>query len=195
MIIYHNDRFSGGREESRRLLGEAFTAYTGDAERAQALLEALRKGEHGKPYAEGFSCFSVSHTGNIWAVLICGRECGLDIQLGRDADVRALSERWFSPEDAAYIADAAEEKERKDRFFRVWTRREALVKALGGSVYETELPAVSGDKAAVEGRTYSVAEISLPGTIALPEEDSRLYTAVCLEGDEIPADITYIPVF
>ena len=90
MIIYYTDNFAGGREESHRLLGKALAAYTGDEQRAKALTEALKKGEHGKPFIEGFDCFSISHTGSIWAVLIAESECGLDVQTGRKCDRRRL---------------------------------------------------------------------------------------------------------
>ena len=86
MIIYYTDGFESSREESHRLLEKALAAYTGDEKKAKKLIGSLKKGEHGKPYIEGFCCFSISHTGSIWAVLIADRECGLDIQLGRNCD-------------------------------------------------------------------------------------------------------------
>ena len=60
MIIYYTDNFTGGREESRRLLEKALAVHTGDEKQAKKLTGALKKGEHGKPYIEGFSCFSIS---------------------------------------------------------------------------------------------------------------------------------------
>ena len=106
MIIYYTDKFTGSREESHRLLEKALSVHTGDEEQAHRLTGALKRGEHGKPYIDGFSCFSISHTGNIWAVLIADRECGLDIQLGRKCDMSAIAKRWFAPEDAARIAES-----------------------------------------------------------------------------------------
>lgn len=175
MIIYYTDRFTGGREESRRLLMEACAAYTGDEEQAKTLIGALKKGEHGKPYIEGFSCFSVSHTGSIWAALFADRECGLDIQLGRKCDIMAISERFFAPQDKTGISSA-------DDFFRVWTRREALVKALGGTVYDPDLPPVSCGGAEIGGIKYTILDSGIPG---MPE----VYAAICIEdgqGDECP---------
>ena len=184
MYIYYTDNYIGGREESRRLLEKALAVHIGDEERAKTLTGALKKGEHGKPYIEGFSCFSISHTGSIWAVLVADRECGesgecgLDIQLGRKCDIRAVSERWFATEDAAIIAqkldkDPADEQKANDEFFRIWTRREALIKAVGGTVCDTSMPAVSSDHIAVDGKSYTVNDIRIP-------ETADLYAAVCI---------------
>lgn len=169
MIIYFTDKYTGGREESRRLLKEALTVHTGDAERAKTLIGTLKEGEHGKPYTEGFCCFSISHTGSIWAVLFADHECGLDIQLERKCDIKAISERFFAAQDAAMITSAED-------FFRIWTRREALVKALGSTVADTDLPAVSGETAEFGDRRFSIRDICIPGM-------SDLYAAVCLEGE------------
>ena len=154
MIIYYTDKYNGGRGESHRLLEKAFAVHTGDEERAKTLIGAMKKGEHGKPYIEGFCCFSISHTGSIWAVLFAERECGLDIQLSRKCNYMGIAERWFAPEDVATITSS-------DEFFRIWTRREALVKALGGTVYDADLKAVSGDHLKAGGKEYMISDISI----------------------------------
>ena len=187
MIIYYTDKYSGGREESHRLLEKALAAHTGDEERAKTLTGALKKGEHGKPYIEGFSCFSISHTGSIWAVLIADCECGLDIQLGRKCNYRAIAERWFAPEDAAAELFGQHEADAADEFFRIWTRREALTKALGGTVYDPDLPAVLSGHAEINGKCYSIADIKLPA-------ESQIYAAVCVEGRS-PGSISEISLF
>ena len=38
MIIYYNDKFTGGRAESHRLLADALTVHTGDAEKAKKII-------------------------------------------------------------------------------------------------------------------------------------------------------------
>ena len=175
MIIYYTDKFTGGREESRRLLEKAVAVHTGDEERAKRLIGALETGEHGKPYIEGFSCFSISHTGSTWAVLIVDRECGLDIQYGRKCDMRAISDRWFAPGDAARISELTDGESIRDTFFRIWTRREALTKALGGTVYDTDLPEVLSQYAIIKGKWYSFADIEL-------HDNKQIYAAICVAG-------------
>ena len=184
MIIYYTDRFPGGSDESRRLLEKALSVHTGNREQAKILIRALKKGEHGKPYIEGFSCFSISHTGNIWAVLVAECECGLDIQLYKKCDIRAISERWFAPEDAALMA-AAPDEDNDEMFFRIWTRREALVKTLGGTVYDPCLPAVSSGDLSANGSNYTIRDISFP-------EMPDLYAAVCFYNTGSPSELNFI---
>lgn len=184
MIIYYTENFRGGRAESRRLLRKSIAEYTGDAKRAEELVSGLQTGENGKPYIEGFDCFSVSHTGGIWAVLIDIRECGLDIQLGRKSDAPAISRRIYAKEDAGEIAALHEEDPEKarDMFFRLWARREALTKALGGTVYDTDLPSVQAEDISVNGASYRLADISFPD--AGLKDGKKLYAAVCVKNSK-----------
>ena len=188
MIIYYTGDFAGGRTESRRLLKRAIAEYTGDEKPAEDLVSGIKTGEHGKPYIEGFDSFSVSHTGSIWAVLIDGRECGLDIQLGKKCDIMSISRRMYAPEDAAKLALMSEEDPSKaqDEFFRLWTRREALAKAAGETVYDTDLPSVLPDEAAAYGKSYKLLDISFPAE-AVPD-GAKLYAAVCVEDNGEDAD-------
>lgn len=181
MIIYYCDGFAGGRKESRRLLKKAIAEYTGDAQRAEHLAGELKTGEHGKPYIEGFDFFSVSHTGSIWAVLIDAHECGLDVQLYKRCDINAIARRIYAPEDADRVALMTEDDpaEAHDEFFRLWTRREALTKAMGGSVYDTDMPSVADESVTVNGKTYTLADVAFPEIRR--SEEARLYASVCLE--------------
>lgn len=186
MIIYYTGNFKGGHAESRRLLRKAIAEYTGDAERAEELFSGLLTGENGKPYIEGFDRFSVSHTGGIWAVLIDIRECGLDIQLGRKCDALAISRRTYAKEDADKIAALHDEypQKAKDEFFRLWARREALTKAMGGTVFDTDLPSVQAEELSVNSESYGISDISFPDTGS--EDGKKLYAAVCVENGNLP---------
>ena len=142
------------------------------------LVNALRTGENGKPYIEGFDFFSVSHTGRIWAVLIDERECGLDIQLAKNCDISSISRRIYAAEDAGRVAALSETDGAKarDEFFRLWTRREALAKAMGGSVYDSYLPEVSSGCVTIDGETYGISGICFP-------DNEELYAAICVKGE------------
>lgn len=181
MLIYYTGNFKGGRAESRRLLAKAITEYTGDARRAEELISGLKTGEQGKPYIEGFEHFSISHTGGIWAVLIDTRECGLDIQLSKGCDAVAIARRIYAQKDAETIAALHEEDPEKanDEFFRLWARREALTKAMGGTVYDTDLPSVLTENLSVNCVSYMIFDIGFPE--AGPEAGRKLYAAVCVE--------------
>ena len=186
MIIYYTDGYTGGRDESRRLLAEAIAEYTGDRAGAAALTAGIRTGENGKPYIDGFDFFSVSHTGKIWAVLFCEAECGLDIQLARKCDALSISKRFYDPDDAAAVASlyAGDPQNGEDGFFRIWARREALVKAAGGSIADSSIPSVLGDSVIYGGAAYAICDILIPD---IPD----VFAAVCIKGDAAPEIRTF----
>ena len=198
MIICYTDGYSGKREQSHELLELAIAymlsqgggAALADAKlRAASLVRSMKRGEQGKPYIEGFMPFSISHSEGVWAVLFAESECGLDIQFARKCDVPAISRRVYAASDAdavaALMSRSAGEAEPSaagdgeaagELFFRIWARREALAKAMGGTAFDSSLPSVLEDSITAGGRSYTVCDIELPG---LP----GLFAAVCIEGD------------
>ena len=115
--------------------------------------------------------FSLSHSGRYVLCAVSGRPIGADVQELRAA--RTSIARRFHPEERAWL-ESLPEKERNAALFRLWTRKEAWVKA------------VSGD------RMLSLAEADV--IHPLPGLRFRDYTlpggyaaAVCAaEGEEIP---------
>lgn len=199
MVIYYTHDFRGGREESRRLLRKAISVYTGSEEAARELVSSLvTSGGNGKPCIPGFEHFSVSHSENTWAVLIMGSPsdqrdipeagtcaCGLDIQYPRTVDAAAVAARFYAAQDAREVVSSAghggPEEETADAnacktFFRLWTRREALIKAAGASVTDTQVPPVSGESVIYDGAAYRITDISLPG--------ADVFAAVCTEAKD-----------
>ena len=97
----------------------------------------LAYGKNGKPsLARGFADthwrFNVSHCDDVAVYAFSpGREIGIDIEAiraVREAD--AIAAQFFSrPENEAYLALAPSDK--RLGFFNCWTRKEAVVKALG----------------------------------------------------------------
>lgn len=77
--------------------------------------------------------FNLSHSQNLAAIVIArGREVGIDVEVRGRAlgDVCALAERAFHPDEAAAL-EALPEQGREEAFLRLWTVREALLKAMG----------------------------------------------------------------
>lgn len=186
MIIYYSLSFGGGRGESHELLRRAVSEYLQDDERAGALTDSLRTGRKGKPYIDGFSEFSISHSGNAWAVLFSDKKCGLDIQFERKCDIIAIARRAFDPADAELIYSLykGSPEEARRLFFRIWTRREALTKALGESVFDSDIPSVAADSVSMGGSDYLIRDIVIP---AAPE----LYASVCTEGSSGAGEIIF----
>lgn len=106
----------------------------------------------GKPYLIGAPdfCFSLSHTDGAVALAVSPTPVGADIECLREAP-HGVAARFFTPEEQAYCAGA------DDRFFEVWTRREALAKRSGVPLAETFAASRGGraaDDAAAETRIF-----------------------------------------
>jgi 4'-phosphopantetheinyl transferase len=94
----------------------------------------LTTGPRGKPALPGGPAFNLSHSGG-WAALALGPatvDLGIDIEAHRPVD-DALIARVFSPAERR-AHDALAPSDRLPGFFRGWTRKEALLKALGAGL-------------------------------------------------------------
>ena len=112
------------------------------ARELQVTPSALRwdRGPYGKPaLAAPWSglCTSLSHSADLVAVAISvGRAVGVDIQhLEPRLDVVAMSARFYPRAEAMYVATGRDAGARADRFTRLWSRKEAVVKAAGGRLW------------------------------------------------------------
>lgn len=93
----------------------------------------------GKPYldpchADGLQ-FNVTHSENIaiYAIATCGR-VGVDVEHCRPIpNAESLVERFFTQRERDQFKSLTE-TERHDAFFRAWTRKEAVLKAIGRGV-------------------------------------------------------------
>ncbi|MGN0702436.1 MAG: 4'-phosphopantetheinyl transferase family protein [Lentihominibacter sp.] len=119
VIIIENYRAKApeltGRELTDYLIGKCL-------ERENA--EILRM-DGGKPYINGGPCFSVSHSGNLFACGISSDNIGIDIQHRRRVDTGSISRRYFTEEEISRV------EEDSDWFFRIWARKEAFAKYTG----------------------------------------------------------------
>lgn len=160
---------------SRHLLKKAIVRYSKISGReisSEGTLNNLKLTDKGKPYIEGFSHFSISHTENIWAVIFSEKKCGLDIQVRKNGDFIKVGEKVFSENDVEKIREFGEKA-----FFKLWTRKEAYVKALGESIFEEVPELFTGDNK-IHLNGYTVFDIEL---------GSDIFSSVCIEGvmDEI----------
>ena len=91
--------------------------------------------QHGKPRlfapeSKSNVQFSIAHSAQHVAVAFSLSEVGLDLESERPVDTHALSKRFFSSKEA----DAVRESGNADLFFRLWTAREAAIKANGRGI-------------------------------------------------------------
>jgi 4'-phosphopantetheinyl transferase len=123
---------------------------------------------------------SLSHSED-WMLLAVSRmhRVGADIErIDPDADVVRLAQRFFTTDEAATLSALPEDEARRV-FFRIWTRKEAVLKGLGGGV-PSRLRAVP--VGADEGRQVvriGVSDWTLHG-LAAPADYA---TALAVRGD------------
>lgn len=110
-------------------------------------------GKHGKPFLPGGPSFSVSHSGErLLIALAAGGRVGVDVERIRPVRrLRAVAARWLAPGERAWLAAGDEAGADADAaFFAVWTRKEAVAKALGSGL-ATSFRSFSVDMSASEG--------------------------------------------
>jgi len=104
---------------------------------------------HGKPSVPGVE-FNVAHSGDAIVIALHRSPIGVDVErLDRTLDIAAVSRMCFTDRERRAIGGAPA---RREAFFRLWTRKEAWLKAVGTGlsfplrevdVSEAELPAIS----------------------------------------------------
>ncbi len=82
--------------------------------------------------------FSVSHTGPHVAIAMAhGADVGIDVErLDRSVEPLQIAKRYFTPRELEVLQSTPEEA-RRTAFFAGWTRKEAIVKARGGTMAES----------------------------------------------------------
>jgi len=83
------------------------------------------KDENGKPYIPGGAPFSISHSGKYVAVMV--GEGGIDIQQIKNVNEKVVK-KTLSDAEMEFLS-AQEDK--TDAFFKIWTLKEAIAKAMG----------------------------------------------------------------
>jgi len=98
---------------------------------------SIIKGDHGKPYAvvEGEQVstqFSVSHSDPHGLIMIAeSARVGIDVETPKpERDYNGIAKMIFSPSEYAEIRSFSGQ-EKTNLFYRIWTFKEALVKAIG----------------------------------------------------------------
>lgn len=97
---------------------------------------SFQNGPFGRPRLSGRErlCFSISYRPGIAAVALADQPVGIDVERMRpDLDVAGISQRFFTLPERQHLLRAAGQ-DRLLRFFELWTRKEALVKAAGVGV-------------------------------------------------------------
>ena len=88
-----------------------------------------------KPHIDGLPLFfNISHTRNAFILALCDTfEVGVDLEeVNRELDFNSIIRRFFSASESTFILESPEDA--INRFFLIWTRKEALLKAIGTGI-------------------------------------------------------------
>ena len=120
----HRRRYTVAQAHLRRVLAQLTCTRPEKIE--------FRFGEHGKPFLPAGPSFNQSHSEEriMIGVATEGR-LGVDIEEIREVRyMMAIADKNFGADEAARM-HAAPHRERQELFFRLWTRKEAFLKAVG----------------------------------------------------------------
>jgi 4'-phosphopantetheinyl transferase len=117
-------RWGAGRGTLREVLGRVLSCAPSQVE--------LRYGRHGKPQAAGSPVrFNISHSGALAVIALALAEVGVDVELPRVRRSDAIARRFYAPAEIERLFAETDPAARADAFFRLWTCKEAFLKATG----------------------------------------------------------------
>jgi 4'-phosphopantetheinyl transferase len=171
-------RWAAARVALRVLLGERL----GVEPRAVAFVH----NPHGKPHVAGELCFNLSHAGAVGLVALArGREVGIDVER-TDRRSRAVMRALTAAERAA-LGEPPDHVE----LLRVWCRKEALAKAIGGGLrwaperFDTTAPGAYA-LADVEAGAGYVAALAVAGDAPYSISPRRMPSATAAARSDTP---------
>lgn len=93
--------------------------------------------EFGKPFLDPAEYsnlkFNLSHSGDLIVYGFClDTDIGIDIeQIDYSINYNELAKNFFSAHEISFLINSPNEKNSIENFFRIWTRKEALLKSVG----------------------------------------------------------------
>jgi 4'-phosphopantetheinyl transferase len=148
-------RWGAGRGVLREVLGRALGCAPSEVK--------FRYGAHGKPgLADSPLHFNISHSGALAVIALARVEVGVDVELPRPRRSDAIARRFYAPGEIERLFAQADPERRADNFFRLWTCKEAFLKATGEGLSRST-------------RSYEIA-LSPPGLLwatGIPDASQR----------------------
>lgn len=134
--VDRSDRFVFTRDKERYLAGRillrtALATYIGLAPDKIA----IKHGNSGKPFIDAKVQFNCSHSQEIFVIAVSDHKgIGIDIESIRPLDdIEGLMRQVFSEKEKEFIRTQSQSMQ-KQVFFQLWTRKEAVLKALGKGI-------------------------------------------------------------
>jgi 4'-phosphopantetheinyl transferase len=130
------DRFAFARDRRRFVTAHALLRFalwqeTGASD-AKFVIGAYGKPELDPPYGSPRLRFNLSHSGTLAVCGVCyGHDIGVDTErVDAHFAFDDIAARYFTPNEQAQIA-SAQGSDRLAAFWRIWTMKEAVLKAVG----------------------------------------------------------------
>ncbi len=162
-------------DRERFALGRALLRlFAGRILNAEPYAVSLHFTSTGKPViCSGGLHVNVSHSGDVVALAFADRAVGIDVEAIAEIVPLEAATIAFSPTERARLARLAGD-ERRQMFYEIWTRKEALLKADGRGLHDdlTSLETMRDDgswrtSVSLGGATFAVTAIAAPpGAIA-----------------------------
>ncbi len=125
--------FARCNDSQRSLLGELLARHLLTKTTGLVLPEyPFTIGEKGKPVPDGHKGihFNISHSGLWVAVALSPASVGVDVERMRKVP-EGVAHRFFSETENKMLQNAANDYEKAEIFFTLWTLKESFIKALG----------------------------------------------------------------
>ena len=185
MYLFYTNEYKRNSKHSRELLARSIRKLAGswcnldvppelatltDGELLGYISDNIEFNKNGKPHIAGIPDYSISHSENTWAIIFSDTPCGLDIQYNKKAKLEKIAVKL-------YQEDEQESANRLgiDEFFRIWSRREALIKAAGSSVFY-DVPSTMWESASYEGYLWRIYDVSLGAEICSADNAETIYS-------------------
>ncbi|MFD5538608.1 4'-phosphopantetheinyl transferase family protein [Streptomyces sp. NPDC127079] len=132
----HTARFVWGRAMTKRIVSAATGVPAPDVRLVRAPCPGCGDTAHGRPeIAGGAVHISLSHSEGYSALLLSRRHpVGLDIERVRPMNVDTLAPVTLCADERAWVLDEPPGDRRSLAYLRCWTRKEAVLKAVGTGV-------------------------------------------------------------
>lgn len=117
------------------------------------ILGNWQRDEAFRPFIENWRTFSISYSKNVVLFADAEEDFGIDIEYHQEVDAAALS-GFFTEEERHFILSGVT-SEMQDRFYEIWVKKEAILKALGvGIVAGLDTFSCLEDSVHLEGCTW-----------------------------------------
>ena len=132
------DRFRFAEDKKRTVVGDML-ARTAIAKWCQVPAQSIvfGKNNYGKPFAKDLAVeFNVSHSGDLVVCAVSNHPVGIDVEQIRPMR-DSVAKRICSQAELEYLSDVAVDEEvRLNRFYEIWTGKEAYCKCVGTGIQE-----------------------------------------------------------